>query len=572
VISLAGRAVAILAVLFPSAFEPPARARHFVSKELGLQLLNWLMGLNVVLSVLAYRDLLTFRPQLISDESISVPSPDAVLFASSETAPLMIVLLSLWLLYHRRVGFFALAPRGGPIWLVAIAFASGSAIFAWAVYTRAADLQAFSLIANLIGCAILWRGLPALRIAAVPLLILLFAVPVPAPLVAKWVWEFQLATAVLAGWLLYLIQIPAVVSGDVIQLTSDTYQVIEGCSGFRSILSLMIFSILMSNLFDRSRWHAVALLVASIPIAFAMNGLRVLTLILNPASKIHTIHVAQGLVVLMGGLIVLYAVDSLLARFVPWVRQPRAAAGVPNETAGLREMLPLHRVLGVLCLLLLMLGTLNFLPRWRSHSAAGVKLDVVFAQVMKGWTSRELESVDSNFSTASFRQYHRRRYTMSDAPGQSALPRLLAADPPIDLFLGVGEHLNRFRSPLSPQNAFPGRGWVVEDLGEIQLEGTEVAITWRLLRSGTHRLIAYQWYEEDRGLLEESVRSFLALDRSPFARTLPVIAVRIATEIETTEPSDIEQAHQRLAAFHGRVVVAVDSTKRGLRGPPGSET
>jgi exosortase len=533
------------------------------------------MGLNVVLGALAYRDLLTFRPQMISDDSISISSSESVLFASSETAPLMIMLLSLWLLYHRRVGLFALPRRGGPVWLAAIAFAIGSAIFAWAVYTRAADIQAFSLIANLVGCAILWRGLPTLRIAAIPLLLLLFAVPLPAPLVAKLVWEFQLATAVLAGWLLYVIEIPAVVSADVIQLTSDTYQVIEGCSGFRSNFSLMIFSILMSNLFDRSRWHSLALLLASIPIAFAMNGLRVMTLILNPASKIHTIHVAQGLVVLMCGLIVLYAVDSLLARFVPWFRQTHSADGVRSdarETTVLAGAAPLHRALGVLCLLLLMLGTLNFLPRWQAHSAGGLNLDVVFAQVMTGWKSRELEPVDSNFSTASFRQYHRRRYTKPDPPGQSPLPGLLAADTPIDVFLGIGEHLNRFRSPLSPKNAFPGRGWVVEDLGELQLEGTEAVITWRLLRSGTHRLIAYQWYEEDLGWLEEGLRSFLALDRSPFARTLPVIAVRIATEIETTEPSDIAQAHQRLVAFHGRVVVAVDFIKQRLGGMETSET
>ena len=527
------------------------------------------MGLNVVLGILAYRDLLTFRPHLNSDEMLSIPSGDAVLFASSETAPLMIALLSLWLLYHRRVEFFALPRRSGPLWPAAIAFTVGSAIFVWAVYTRAHDIQALSLIANLVGCALLWRGLPALRVAAVPLLLLLFAMPLPAPLVASWVWEFQLATAVLAGWLLYLLEIPAVVSGDVIQLTGDTYQVIESCSGLRSTLSLMIFSILMSNLFDRSRWHAVGLLLVSVPIAFAMNGLRVLTLILNPASKIHTVHVAQGLVVLMCGLVLLYGVDGLLERFFPVQRQTRAAVGAANHGNDIAGIPSLQRAVGVLCLLLLLLGTLNYLPRWQFHSKGGPQVDLAFEQVMTGWESRKIETMESNFSTKSFGYFHRRQYSQPDAHKQSELP--MAAEPPIDVFLGVGNHLDRFRSPLSPKNAFPGRGWVTEDRGEVHLDGTKAAITWKLLRSGTYRVIAYQWYEEDRGLLEEGLRSFFALDRSPFSRELPVIAVRIATQVDTTEPADIQQAHQRLTAFHSRVAVVVQSVKERLRGSEGAE-
>ncbi|MCH7869514.1 MAG: exosortase/archaeosortase family protein [Myxococcales bacterium] len=529
------------------------------------------MGLNVVLGVLAYRDLLTFRPYLNSDETLTIPSGEAVLFASSETAPLMIALLSLWLLYHRRVEFFALPRRTGPVWLAAIAFTVGGAIFAWAVYTRAHDLQALSLIANLVGCALLWRGFPALRIAAVPLLLLLFTMPPPAPLVASWIWSFQLATAVLAGWLLYLIEVPAVVSADVIQLTGDTYQVIESCSGLRSTLSLMIFSILMSNLFDRSRWHAVGLLLASIPIAFAMNGLRVLTLILNPASKIHTVHVAQGLVVLMCGLVLLYGVDGLLARLFPVRQQPRVAVGAANDRDEHAGISPLHRAVGVLCLLLLLLGTLNYMPRWRFRSAAGPQVELAFEQVMTGWESQKLETLESSFSTASFRYFHRMRYARPDAREQSALPQQVAADPPVDVFVGIGEHLNRFRSPLSPKNAFPGRGWVTEDLGEVHLDGSDAAITWKLLRSGTHRLIAYQWYEEDRGLLVEGVRSFFALDRSLLSRELPVIAIRIATQVDSTEPADIRQAHQRLTAFHSRVAVAVQSVKDRLRGSGDTE-
>ena len=76
---------------------------------------------------------------------------------------------------------------------------------------------------------------------------------------------------------------------------------------------------------------------------------------------------------------------------------------------------------------------------------------------------------------------------------------------------------------------------------------------------------AFHWYEEDRGWFEESARSFFALDRSPFARELPVIAVRMVTEIEIGSPQQIRLAHLRLEVFHRLVANAIDEMKERLR-------
>ncbi|MCP4039481.1 MAG: hypothetical protein GY733_21240, partial [bacterium] len=120
-----------------------------------------LMGLNVVLGVLAYRDLLTFQPRVYSAANTLALDAESYMFTPAETAPLIIVLLSLWLVYHRRAALFSLPERSGPLWLAVAAFALGTVIFAWAVYTGASDIQALSLICNLVGALILWRGLPA---------------------------------------------------------------------------------------------------------------------------------------------------------------------------------------------------------------------------------------------------------------------------------------------------------------------------------------------------------------------------------------------------------------------------
>jgi len=541
----------------------------------GLQLLKRIMALNVLLGVLAYRDLLTFQPRMYSASTTLSRDAEQYLFTPTETAPLIIVLLSLWLLFHRRAALFALPRRSGPIWLVALLLGLGSAIFTWAVYTRSPDIQAFSLIVNLVGCAILWRGVPAARLASVPIALLVFAIPLPSPLIAKLIWEFQLNTAVLAGWLLYLIGIPAVVLAEVIRLPEDTYQVIESCSGLRSVQTLAMFSILMADLFDRGKWHTLCLFSASIPIAFLMNGLRVTTLILNPHSQIHSIHVGQGLVVLMGGLILLYLIDGQLPRIFGRANTalPSRFAQEPTEhESGRAEIPALQRALVVTCLTLLMIGTLYLLPTWKFHGFGGASVDLVLAEALTGWRSQALAGATNDLAKVSFRESHRRRYSRPSADSGPTSRRLIAAAAPVELFVGVGEHLDRFRTPFSPKTAFPGRGWVVEDLGQIRLEGTEVPITWRLIRAGTQRAISYHWFEQDRGLLEESIRSSLALDRSPFVRKLPVMAVRIATEIAEVTPSEIRRAHDRLTEFHGFVAGAIDTLQGSLGAAENAKT
>ncbi len=219
-----------------------------------------------------------------------------------------------------------------------------------------------------------------------------------------------------------------------------------------------------------------------------------------------------------------------------------------------------------------MIGILYFLPAWEFRGKGGAGADLAFAEVTRGWQSDEMSAATNDLAKVSFRQSHWKRYSRRSERGSAAAAGLVSAEAPIEVFLGVGEHLDRFRTPFSPKTAFPGRGWVIEDMGQLHLEGTEAEITWRLLRSGTRRVISYHWYEENRGLFEESVRSIFALDRSPFARELPVMVVRIATQVDDVTARELKRVHHRLTAFHGLVASAIDVMKARFRGYEGAET
>jgi hypothetical protein len=281
------------------------------------------------------------------------------------------------------------------------------------------------------------------------------------------------------------------------------------------------------------------------------------------------------LVVLMCGLVLLYLIDGLLPRIIPGVKaipqSPSALENAGSEAQGAGPAL-LHRALTVTSLLLFMIGVLYLLPVWTTQGKVRAQVNATFAEVVSGWESEALPRGLMEHARVSFRETHLMRYSKpKDGPSpQAAL--LPSPDAPVEVFVGIGEHLDRFRTPFSPKTAFPGRGWVIENAGQIHLEGTTQEITWRLLKSGTKRAISYHWMEQGRGLFEESVRSFLALDRSPFARELPVMVVRISTEIDELTPARIKQAHDRLAEFHGFVATALDVMRDRLAASESRET
>ncbi len=513
------------------------------------------MGMNVVLGALAFRDLLRLQPKMYSGASSWSREVEEYLFIPSETAPVLVVLLSFWLVFRRRQALFSLPRESGPGWLAALSLVIGLLIFAWSHYTNAPDLQVFSLIATVIGGAILWRGTAAVRILRVPLILLLFAVPLPSPLLGQLVWSFQSGTAELSGFYLGLLGIPVLVSTHIIQISGQTFQVIEGCSGLRSVETLAMLSILMVDLFDRRGWHAACLIGASLPVAFLMNSLRVLTLILNPHSAIQSIHTVQGILILMAALIVLYLLDGVLSRISAPSRpsHPPAASSPPpalDESAGDRPSIAVTA-----CLVAMLLATF-FLPRWDpvANRKGFVLLSEAVSRDIEGWSSEDLPRPNETIRSIAISQVLNRRYTPE------------AGAPSVDVFVGIGNHLDRFRSTFSPKTAFPSRGWIVEDEGVRTLHDPDREVPWTLLRSGTRRVVVYHWYEENRGLGAESMRSLLALDRSPFQRDLATLTVRLAAELPERTPESLALVHARMEKLYHQIAREIEAIKRMMKG------
>ena len=497
--------------------------------------------LNLVLGLVAYRQLLwVTAPRDVGAEV------ESWFFVPADTSPLVVILISAWLLYRRRERLRNLASPGGPIWLVAGLALTGTAFFFWAIYTGAHDLLVPSLMLNVLAFGVGARGRPILRVLLPPVAVLIFAIPMPAPLLSHVVWQFQLWTAESAGWIFFALGIPVHVSGDLIHRVGQSFEVIETCSGLRSVETLTLLAVLMADLFKRRRLHGLLLIGAAPLVAFIMNGFRVVTLILNPDSETLAVHNTQGVLVLLCGLVLLYFYDGLLVRLLGRFRSAPSAPGpdpVSSSSAAVDGGL---RGFAVSAVLAGLVAASFWLPTWPMSWGAPVFAPHEHIPLEMGpWRGAELES-RSWFNTGGgfFYTVHR-HYRLAGRHSRNPEP--------VELFVGLGVHKMRSRSPFSPKNAYPGAGWGVEDEGVTVLEPGAVEVAWRVLRNGPRLLLVYQWQQGGRGLGIETLRSFFALDTSPFRRERRALVYRMSTELRGRSEGERERAGKHLQRLYREI-------------------
>lgn len=117
-------------------------------------------------------------------------------------------------------------------------------------------------------------GARAVRTTAAPLVFLLIAIPLPALIVNAVTLPLQLVASRLGEATLSAAGVAVFRDGNLLELPSTTLEVAEACSGLRSIVSLAAIGGLLA--WTERRWPRRALLVvATLPIAIVMNGLRI---------------------------------------------------------------------------------------------------------------------------------------------------------------------------------------------------------------------------------------------------------------------------------------------------------
>ena len=136
-------------------------------------------------------------------------------------------------------------------------------------------VQRVSFIVMITGLTMLILGKRILFTLSLPIVFLLFMIPLPAIVVNTIAFPLQIFAAQSASFCLFNLGIPVLREGNLIFLAGTTLEVAEACSGLRSLVALLALGTVYGYFSQRQMWKRWALVVLSIPIAIVANALRV---------------------------------------------------------------------------------------------------------------------------------------------------------------------------------------------------------------------------------------------------------------------------------------------------------
>ncbi len=512
---------------------------------------------------------------------------DAWLFLPTDPAPQVIFAVAAALVYRRRE-FLRRAMRSecSPA-LAGLPLLAGLALFVWGYYVDAMDLVLISFMLVSIGAGLLWFGVRFARELAIPWVVLAFAFPAPGVLTNQAFYALRLWTAAHAAALLRLVGIPVMREGNVISGPGVIAQVIDTCSGLRSIEILTLVAIFYVSWFPARRLRQALLILLAPVVAYSFNLIRICVIAVAPTSEYSAAHTLQGLTVYFGSISCLILIDRILGRLLPGKtrsepRVPRATTNskpqqngapesqaasesairpeVSDEVAGGFSTAPRSSgrlsTAALVVLSVLMLGVSIWLPRWSaSEEEAGAEF-IGLPKELDGWTKSSRISNDRSFLWTV--RFVESEYWMYARDGDE-----------ISAFVGVDDRLTRSRSLLSRKNAVPRRGFEVMERDTVSIDPIEAPVERIVAQSGLAYVLTYHWYEGTEGLISEIFRALFALDQSPFRRVGLTRVIRVATAVDPDPAARLED-EAKLREFAASLATAL--SEKSALGTSGGES
>jgi exosortase len=234
----------------------------------------------------------------------------------------LIIPIAIFFAWERRHRFIA-AKQEPSVW--------GAIVFFPAIIAAVLNMHPFvnrmALWFCLIGILLFLFGWARLKVVAFPALFLLLMIPIPAIILNPLIFPLQLLASRFGAWTLEVCQIPVLREGNVIQLANTSLEVVEACSGIRSLISLLTLGILYGYFVESRIWIRILLALASIPVAIAANAFRVAGTgiaahFIGPEAAEGFFHAFSGWFVFIIAFVLLFILHRLLIFWKPVPKKP----------------------------------------------------------------------------------------------------------------------------------------------------------------------------------------------------------------------------------------------------------
>ena len=230
----------------------------------------------------------------------------------------LIPVLSGYFLWERRHTLAHLPVHPSPVGFLAMLL--GIALLLLGQVGAELFFMRVSLVVLIAGLVLYHGGWRYLKGMAFPIVFLLFMIPWPAIILNALTLPLQLLAARLSTSSLQLMNLPVYREGNVIFLPHATLEVVEACSGIRSLVSLLALAVVFAYMTQRHFWKMVVLAVSATPIAIIANAFRiwgtgVLAHVYGPQAAEGFYHTFAGWLVFVIAFVFLTVEGAVLSRF-----------------------------------------------------------------------------------------------------------------------------------------------------------------------------------------------------------------------------------------------------------------
>ena len=355
----------------------------------------------------------------------------------------------------------------------------------------------YAFVLFVLGLAWATLGTRAFRVIAVPLCLLFFMVPFPNFIYNNLSSHLQLLSSEIGVMVIRAFGIGVFLEGNVIDLGSYKLQVIEACNGLRYLFPLMTLGVIVAYFYHAALWKRVLIFVSTVPITILMNSFRigvigVMVEYWGQSMAEGFLHDFEGWAIFMVCFAILFLEMWLLMRISNDHRPLREVFGVDPPIPAMAGVPFLTRPVSRPAVAVLVLTVLTLIPGLTLPQRIEVPPTrtnfTEFPVQMEQWKGRvgKLEAI--YLEALKLTDYALVDYTNADG-------KL------VNFYTAYYESQRKGQSAHSPKSCLPGGGWVMEQFGQMTINGVMVMglplqVNRVVIAQGGSRQLVYYWFQQ----------------------------------------------------------------------------
>ena len=400
----------------------------------------------------------------------------------------LIPLVTLFILWEKRQ--LINAAKGPPMWSgVALIFIA-LIVFVVGEISALYLLIQYSFVMVLLGLSMITVG-RATKYTFAPILLLLFAIPLPYVIEVVLTAKLQLFSSWLGVQVIRLFQIPVFLEGNIIDLGVYQLQVVEACSGLRYLFPLMSLGFIAAYFYQAAFWKRAVVFLMTIPITIFMNSFRIGAIgvmVDNWGISMAEgfLHDFEGWIIFMACAAILFLVIVLLEKIAPSRKTLSQLFGVVDHVPVSNASSDQHSkhsmyVPAVVVILILLAALLSTkLIGNRVEDVPAHEDFISFPLQYPDWLGQH-EKLDEQVVG----KLGMTDYLFSNFVGLDSKV--------VNLYVAYYDSQRKGVSPHSPRVCIPGGGWEIADFRRTEVAGKPINRV--IIKNGDQEQLVYYWFQ-----------------------------------------------------------------------------